>query len=131
MSNGCVRGYNSVTLNGDEIVLQDAGFTVRTRKSDMSIDSIEAIVADWLTAHGYDGLKSNWDECRCGLENLMHCEDKYDCKPAYRQGEEAMSDNEERLERVMDEAERFIEAAGNTTSKVTSTQQRRRGPAWT
>jgi len=49
--------------------------------------TVREIVADWLKAHGYDGL---WrDGCSCQSDDLMPCdwlngEDNADCEPGYK-----------------------------------------------
>ena len=37
--------------------------------------NVQKIVADWLKAHGYDGLLSETGACACRLADLMPCEE--------------------------------------------------------
>jgi hypothetical protein len=43
------------------------------------------MIAEWLRAHGYDGLCC--DECGCLVDNIAPCElwgNAFECKPGYR-----------------------------------------------
>lgn len=44
--------------------------------------NVQQIVAEWLTARGYDGLAG--DECGCGVDDLFPCGFDCDCQPAHR-----------------------------------------------
>jgi hypothetical protein len=49
--------------------------------------TVKGLVAEWLKAHGYEGLVRDTygDPCGCGLDGLMPCEgcDVANCEPAY------------------------------------------------
>lgn len=44
-------------------------------------ENIKAMVTDYLIRNGYDGLAS--EECGCGLDGLMPCDEPGDCRAAY------------------------------------------------
>lgn len=46
--------------------------------------TVQEIVKDWLTAHGYDGLAG--DECGCGVDDLAPCGfcNLDECKAAHK-----------------------------------------------
>ena len=51
----------------------------------MSEPTVRSIVAEWLTAHGYDGLVCDDWECGCWLGDLFRCNGQCErCEPAYR-----------------------------------------------
>ena len=40
----------------------------------MATPTLAEITAEWLKAHGYGGLCSPHDECGCGTDDLMPCD---------------------------------------------------------
>lgn len=47
--------------------------------------NVKTILAEWLKAHGHDGLMCVDDECGCEIADLMPCDSPCGgCEPAYR-----------------------------------------------
>jgi hypothetical protein len=47
--------------------------------------TVRSIVAEYLAAHGYGGLRASLDDCGCTDDDLMPCDSSCDdCEPAYK-----------------------------------------------
>mgnify|MGYP006987954627 CR=1 FL=1 len=48
--------------------------------------TLEEIVRDWLSRHGYDGLCYPEEECGCGIDDLMPCsQPSLNCVAGYKE----------------------------------------------
>jgi len=66
-----------------------AGFSLKTNGKSMMVGVISmdalSIVRKYLEDNGFDGLAHVEDECRCLIDELNCCEEKFaNCEPGYK-----------------------------------------------